>query len=180
MKSIFSLLVAILVLALLSVPAPAATDAGLEWDIDTTISSAAGFDTILAANDSSTIMTARTSFGKGNRINYGGWTYYVALGRITGTSKDTANLCIAVDAYDFNDSLIGRAYSDTSADRSECYFFTLPIGLGDAKTGHAFIGDKYRLKIKNVGTGTTTEQTIINGISIRKSRPVNMLRNVGR
>ena len=170
MKKILFLITA---LALFTVQSFAVTDAALEWAVDTAISSANGFDTLLAANDSSTLLEKTNTFGYGNSVNKRGWTYYVVLGTLTGTSLDTSNLCISVDAYDKNDSLIGRAYSDTSVDRSGCYFFTLPINGGDGLCGNVFVGSKYRIKLLNQSAGTTTAETGINTIEIIRSRPVN-------
>src|SRR3990167_3051509 len=99
MKSIFSFLLVAL-LSIVSLPVNAAVaDAILVWDKDTTLCATSAFDTILAANDSSLICASR-QFDPN-------WEYYLSLSRLTGTSKDTSNLCIAVDAYTFNDSLIG-------------------------------------------------------------------------
>jgi hypothetical protein len=171
MKNILFLLVALLLAGLAPVSAGVA-DAVLEWDIDTTLCATGNFDTLKAANDSSTICAAR-QFSQG-------YEYYLTVSRLLGTSKDTSNLCVAVDGYTFGDSLVGRARSDTSVDRSESFTFTLPIYKGDIACGAFFVADKYRLKIMNVSTGTTAASTILNGMIIRRCRPVLMNRNVGK
>lgn len=166
MKKILFLLGFLLALAL---PSFAVTDAGLVFEVDTVICSSSLWDTIKAANDTSTIQNATGRMKSG-------YTYYLQLGRLTGTSKDTCNLTVCVDAYSANDSLIGRAWSsDTSVDRSEMKLFTLPMFTGT--TTHA-VGVKHRVKIVNVSTGTTAAQCILNYMAILRARPVTYQKDI--
>jgi hypothetical protein len=168
MKKLLATLAVLVLLAVPVFPGNNANNASELITLDTLFYEAIA-DTILAANDSFTVMAATAKI-KGYSVNTPG-DWYLQIGRLTGTSKDTANLCVAVDAYSFNDTLIGRCRSDTSADRSETYTFKLPIGAGDATGGDRFYGNKYRVKIMNVGTGTTTEQTIINYVRMFLVKP---------
>jgi len=173
----------ILLAVILTVPSFAVTDAALEWQTDTVIlGTTAGFDTLTKATDSSTILLRTSEFKRYIKVNNGGWTYYLQVGRLGGTSKDTTIWQVAVDGYTANGVLIGRAYSDTSTDRSETYMFKLPIGAGDALCGEGFIADQYALKFLTVHAGSAeTNQVFINGpIIIRKSRPLNLTSNVTR
>jgi hypothetical protein len=173
----------ILLAFVLCVPSFAVTDAALEWQTDTVIlATTAGFDTLTKATDSSTILSRTSEFKRYIKANNGGWTYYLQVGRLGGTSKDTAILQVAVDGYTANGVLIGRVYSDTCTDRSETYMYRLPIGAGDAPWGEAFIADQYALKFLTAHAGSAeTNQLFINGpIVIRKSRPLNYSTNVTR
>lgn len=172
----------ILLAVILTVPSFAVTDAALEWDTDTVIlATTAGFDTLVTSIDSSTILARTSQFKRNIKVNNGGWTYWLQVGRAGGASKDTNMLAVRVDAYTANGVLIGSAFSDTCTDRSETYMYKLPIGAGDALGGDAFIADQYVLKFKNTFAATAAQSYIINGpIIIRKSRPLNLTSNVTR
>jgi hypothetical protein len=162
MKKVLFLLLALIAFA--AIPALAVTDAVLFMQYDTTISAGSTFDSLLAANDSSTLCAATPRFKQG-------YTYYLQLGRLAGASKDTCNLTVVADAYDAEGAIVGRAWgSDTSADRSEQVLLNIPIG--SLKTG--VFGVKYVLKLMNVSTGTTAAKLNLGTIRVVKARPVNV------
>ena len=161
---IFSLFIFLALVSLLNIPVSAYTDAAPESDIDSTICATRAFDTLKTTADSSTIVLKWRALP--------GWNYYLNYSGLTGTGKDSAMIRVVLDAYTFNDSLLYRTEVDSIIDQAKGQAIALPIGT-------TAFGDKFTIKFIGYNSGTALE-AIINRISIRKSRPVLLMRNVGR
>ena len=145
-------------------PTNAATNSSYEYGgLEYEISASAGLDTLAGANDSMTLMDAR-SFTSSVRQ---GWEYILVRDAFTGTGSDSVRCILYADALTGSGSLLYRTAID-SFTTSEGEAVLLPFNS-------TVIGEKYRLKIITyAGNGG---QLILNRFKILKRRPVVVNRN---
>ncbi|CAK0764455.1 conserved exported hypothetical protein [Gammaproteobacteria bacterium] len=158
-KTVFAILAVLTLVAAAWATAPAAYSTAVpEWIRDTTISAAAGKDTLVGV-DSMTLFSLRPM----DQLT----EYILVRDAITGGGSDSVKVQVSLRCYDENSALLYVVAVDSfTAAAGEAVL--LPIG------GSAF-GMKFTLKL--VGYTDNGGESIQNRISVWKRRPVQINKN---
>lgn len=98
MNKILAILLVAAVSCFALAPTNSATNGNYSWDVDYTISSAAGFDTVGGAADSSTLISLRPL--------QTGYEYILVRDAITGDGSDSIKISLSARMYDINKNLM--------------------------------------------------------------------------
>lgn len=154
MKTCLFLILALFGFSFADTPSYTAVDGVYEIELDTAISAGSNFDSLKTSADSSTLCTK----WKPDQM----WEFFLVVGTITGTSKDSANLKFVADVYDYNDSMLYRVAFDTIVDAAGGEALKIPIG------GTLF-GKKFTIKVIAINGGTALNVQL-NTLEIYKRR----------